>query len=120
MQMGHRHTAALQADADSSFSGDVMPVGGLSHGRGRHQHSSGCSTGFLMHLLGFDCFMSSKVANGLAHAGHAANLYNVGIIGNCRDLWTQGSELGVEYNQVYEIPTEGLARGEEEAQARGG
>ena len=66
------------------------------------------STGFLMHLLGFDCFMSSKAVNGLARAGHAANLYNVGIVGNCRDLWMQGSELGVEYNQVYKIPTEGL------------
>jgi len=33
----------LQADTDGSFSGDAMPVGGLVHGRGRHQHSSGCS-----------------------------------------------------------------------------
>src|SRR6266581_4045486 len=65
-----------------------------------------------MHLLGFDCFMSSKAANGLARAGHGANLYNVGIVGNCRDFWTQGSELGVEYNQVYKIPTEGLHEAE--------
>jgi len=61
-----------------------------------------------MHLLSFDCFMSSKAVNGLACTGHGVNLYNVGIVGNCRDLWMQGSELGVEYNQVYEILTEGL------------
>jgi len=72
------------------------------------QHSSGCSTGFLMHLLGFDCFMSSKAVNGLAHAGHVANPYNIGILGNCRNLWTQGSKLGIEYDQVYKIPAEGL------------
>ncbi len=35
-QMDHHHTAVLQADADGSFLGDAMPVGGLSHGCGCH------------------------------------------------------------------------------------
>jgi len=41
-----------------------------------------------------------------------ANPFNVGIVGNCRNFWTQGSELGVEYDQVYEIPVEGLHEAE--------
>ena len=108
-QMGHRHShTALQADADDSLSGDATPVGGHTHGRGRHHHSSGCGTGFIMHLLGFDRFTSGKAANGLARAGHAANPFNVGVVGNCRDFWTRGRELGVEYDRLYEVPAEGL------------
>jgi len=61
-----------------------------------------------MHLLGFDRFTSGKAANGLARAGHAANPFNVGVVGNCRDFWTRGSELGVEYDRLYEVPAEGL------------
>jgi hypothetical protein len=61
-----------------------------------------------MQLLGFDRFTSGKAANGLARAGHAANPFNAGIVGNCRDFWTRGRELGVEYERLYEIPVEGL------------
>lgn len=107
-QMGHRHSHALQADADDALSGDTTPVGGHVHGRAGHNHASGCSTGFLMHLLGFDRFTSGKAANGLARAGHAANPFNVGVVGNCRDFWTRGRELGVEYERLYEVPAEGL------------
>ena len=38
----------------------------------------------------------------------AANLFTTGIIGNCCNFWTQGSKLGVEYDQVYKIPAKGL------------
>ncbi|KAH9988065.1 hypothetical protein BJV74DRAFT_839836 [Russula compacta] len=85
---------------------------GHANGHGRHPHhhhaSGGCSTGFFMQLLGFDRFTSGKAANGLARAGHAANPFNAGIVGNCRDFWTRGRELGVEYERLYEIPVEGL------------
>ena len=75
------------------------------------------STGFLMHLLGFDRFTSSKAVNGLARAA-VANPFNVGIVGNCRDFWTQGSELGVKYDQVYKIPWRGCTRPRGGASAR--
>ncbi|KAI9507933.1 palmitoyltransferase AKR1 [Russula earlei] len=107
-QMSHRHTHALQADADDALSGDATPAGGHAHSHGRHRHVSGCSTGFLMQLLGFDRFTTGKAANGLARAGHAANPFNIGVVGNCRDFWTRGRELGVEYERLYEIPAEGL------------
>lgn len=128
-QLGHRHGHALQADADDTLSGEATPTAGHAHVHGRHphnhQHASGCSTGFLMHLLGFDRFTSGKAANGLARAGHAANPFNVGIVGNCRDFWTRGRELGVEYDRLYEVPAEGLReakrrREREEAEEVGG
>ncbi|KAH9961433.1 hypothetical protein BGW80DRAFT_1564040 [Lactifluus volemus] len=77
------------------------------HGHG-HRHCSGCNTNFLMQLLGFDRFTSGKAANGLARSGHAANPFNMGIVGNCRDFWTRGRELGVEYERLYEVPPEGF------------
>jgi palmitoyltransferase len=107
-QMGHRHTHALQADPEDGLAGDATSAGGHVHGHGRPRHASGCSTGFLMHLFGFDRFTSGKAANGLARASHAANPFNAGIVGNCRDFWTRGRELGVEYDRLYEIPVEGL------------
>jgi palmitoyltransferase len=128
-QMGHRHSHALQADTDDTLSGEATPTGVHSHVHGRHphnhQHASGCSTGFLMHLLGFDRFTSGKAANGLARAGHATNPFSVGVVGNCRDFWTRGRELGVEYDRLYEVPVEGLReakrrREREEAEEIGG
>ncbi|KAH9996401.1 DHHC palmitoyltransferase-domain-containing protein [Russula compacta] len=113
-QMSHRHNHApfQAADADDALSADTTPASGHAHGHGRHPHhhhaSGGCSTGFFMQLLGFDRFTSGKAANGLARAGHAANPFNAGIVGNCRDFWTRGRELGVEYERLYEIPVEGL------------
>jgi len=128
-QMSHRHNHALQSEADDTLSGETTPMEGHAnvHGRHRHnhQHASGCSTGFLMNLLGFDRFTSGKAANGLARAGHAANPFNAGVVGNCRDFWTRGRELGVEYDRLYEIPAEGLreakrSREREEAEEVGG
>jgi hypothetical protein len=109
-QMSHRHSLALQTDTDDTLSAEVTPAEGHAHAHGRHhhQHGSGCSTGFLMQLLGFDRFTSGKAANGLARAGHATNPFSVGVVGNCRDFWTRGRELGVEYDRLYEIPAEGL------------
>lgn len=110
-QMGHRHHHALHVDPDDALGGDATPAGAHAHGHAHghaHRHGSGCSTGFLMQLLGFDRFTSGKAANGLARAGHAANPFNVGIVGNCRDFWTRGRELGVEYERLYEIPVEGF------------
>ena len=113
-QMSHRHNHApfqAAADADDALSTEMTPASGHAHGPGRHphhHHAGGCSTGFFMQLLGLDRFTSGKAANGLARAGHAANPFNAGVVGNCRDFWTRGRELGVEYERLYEIPVEGL------------
>ncbi|KAF8256806.1 hypothetical protein EI94DRAFT_1693750 [Lactarius quietus] len=118
-QMGHRHMPVHPSDSDDALSGESTPTGGLAlghshghnhgHGQGHaNRHATGCNTGFLLQLVGFDRFTSGKAANGLARAGHATNPFNVGIVGNCRDFWTRGRELGVEYDRLYEIPVEGF------------
>jgi len=104
-QMGHRHMPVHHGDVDDALSGDSSPTG---HSHAAHRHAATGCTGFLLQLVGFDRFTSGKAANGLARAGHATNPFNVGVVRNCRDFWTRGRELGVEYDRLYEIPVEGF------------
>ena len=32
----------------------------------------------------------------------------VGVVGSCRNFWTRGHEIVVEYDRLYEIPNEGF------------
>jgi hypothetical protein len=80
--------------------------GELGH---KHHHRGGCcGSGFLMHLLGLDRFTKGKATEGLARSRNAHNPFHLGFFGNCKDFWTRGRELGVEYERVYEVPREGF------------
>jgi palmitoyltransferase len=95
-QMGHRHQ---HGHGQGQGSGEDVP----------HKHASGmCGSGFLMQILGFDRFTKGKAADGLARAGTAPNPFNLGFMGNCKDFWTNGRELGVEYNNLFDVPAEGF------------
>ncbi|CAA7262320.1 unnamed protein product [Cyclocybe aegerita] len=113
-QMGHRH----QHRSDSVLPGvdteDTALVGsdtGAPAAGVVHRHSgvcAGCGTSFLMNLLGFDRFTKGKAVDGLARASKASNPFDLGIVGNCKDFWTAGRELGVEYEKLYDVPLEGF------------
>ena len=62
----------------------------------------------MMNLLGFDRFTKGKAVDGLARAGKANNPFDSGVVGNCKDFWTAGRELGVEYDKLYDVPLEGF------------
>ncbi|KAI9058689.1 ankyrin [Trametes sanguinea] len=102
-QMGHQHRHL--PSEDSADSG----LGGAHTHRHSHGMCGGCGSGFLMSLLGFDRFTKGKAADGLARAAKAPNPFDLGIIGNCKDFWTRGQELGVEYERLYDVPLEGFA-----------
>jgi palmitoyltransferase len=61
-----------------------------------------------MNLLGFDRFTRGTAVDGLARGGKASNPFDLGIIGNCKDFWTAGKELGVKYETLYDVPLEGF------------
>ena len=61
-----------------------------------------------MNLLGFDRFTKGKAVDGLTRASKASNPFDLGIVGNCKDFWSNGKELGVEYDKLYDVPTEGF------------
>ena len=107
-QMGHRHQ---HGNGQNPSSDEVTPTLDHGHGHGHgHKHGvcAGCGSGFLMHLLGLDRFTSGGAANGLARASKAANPFDMGVVANCKDFWTVGRELGVEYERLYEVPAEGF------------
>jgi hypothetical protein len=70
-----------------------------------------------MQLLGLDRFTKGKAADGLARSIHAPNPFDLGCIGNCKDFWTTGKELGVEYERLYDIPKEGLLEAKKRREA---
>ncbi|KAF9449686.1 zf-DHHC-domain-containing protein [Macrolepiota fuliginosa MF-IS2] len=116
-QMGHRHrhssssggTIAGLDTEDTALVGDAAS-GSSGHHTHHHQHAScaGCGSSFLMNLLGFDRFTKGKAVDGLARAGKASNPFDLGCLGNCKDFWTKGRELGVEYETLYDVPLEGF------------
>jgi len=73
-----------------------------------------------MNLLGFDRFTKGKAADGLARAAKAPNPFDLGLIGNCKDFWTKGRELGVEYEQLYDVPPEGFVEAKQRKQREEG
>lgn len=103
-QMGHRHGRHGGSEAD-----DVSSVEN-AHGH-VHRHAgicAGCGSGFLMNLLGLDRFTKGKATTGIARASKATNPFDLGVVGNCKDFWTAGRELGVEYEKLYDVPAEGF------------
>jgi palmitoyltransferase ZDHHC13/17 len=110
-QMGHRHQHSTLHNGNETFTedGSSTASGHISHHHRRsHTLFAGCGSGFLMNLLGFDRFTKGKAVDGLARAGKASNPFDLGIVGNCKDFWTMGHELGVDYDKVYDIPAEGF------------
>lgn len=107
--MGGRGTS-LQGQMGAMHSATAHAVG-AGHA---HAHHSG-RMGFLMKLMGLDRFTQKKDREGLKKLGSGArNPFDVGCIGNCRDFWTIGREIGVDYERLYEVPLEGF----EEAKRR--
>jgi palmitoyltransferase ZDHHC13/17 len=107
-QMGHRNQhrhAGASPDPDDGMTLESPAPGNV------HQHAgvcAGCGSGFLMNLLGLDRFTKGKATTGLARAGKATNPFDLGLAGNCKDFWTAGKELGVEYDKLYDVPLEGF------------
>lgn len=105
-QMGHQHRLS---GASEDANGADGPGGHVHAHKHNHALCGGCGSGFLMNLLGLDRFTKGKAADGLARAAKAPNPFDLGFVGNCKDFWTKGREVGVEYERVYDVPPEGFA-----------
>ncbi|KAH7882059.1 hypothetical protein F5I97DRAFT_396928 [Phlebopus sp. FC_14] len=140
VQMGHRHHHHRSAAGGGGGGGGASADGGVGDrgdeesdvdGGGHkpnhhHRHhggffaaltAPGTCCAFLLNLLGLDRFTRGRAAHGLALGSSSArsrNPFDLGMVRNCRDFWTMGKELGVEYGQVYDVPLEGF----EEAKRR--
>ncbi|KAH9914067.1 uncharacterized protein BXZ73DRAFT_55140 [Epithele typhae] len=106
--MGGRGGASLHGQMGHHHHGSPPEDGGAHATRHAHGGCGGCGSGFLMSLLGLDRFTKGKAADGLARAAKAPNPFDLGLVGNCKDFWTGGKELGVEYERLYDVPPEGF------------
>ncbi|KAF8991305.1 hypothetical protein BDQ17DRAFT_309236 [Cyathus striatus] len=100
-QMGHRHRSSSNGSPVQGLDSEDTS---LVSDPPSHVHKSG----FLMNLLGFDRFTKGRAVDGLARAGKARNPFDLGLVGNCKDFWSAGRELGVEYEMLYDVPLEGF------------
>jgi palmitoyltransferase ZDHHC13/17 len=104
-QMGHRHAHG----GEQGMGGDA---GDALSSQNAHSHAHGGRCGaagsFLLSITGFDRFTRGRAADGLARAKDAPNPFDSGMLGNCRDFWSNGGELGVEYERLYDVPQEGF------------
>ncbi|KAG2117174.1 uncharacterized protein F5147DRAFT_604664 [Suillus discolor] len=120
VQMGHRHHhGAHQQNGDTDSEAEA------SAHKQAHSHTfcgaltaPGTCTAFLLNLLGLDRFTRGRAARGLT--SHARNPFDFGAVRNCRDFWTMGKELGVEYGQVYDVPLEGFEEAKRRKEAERG
>lgn len=83
-----------------------------------HHHKRSPKPSFLLKILGMDRFTQGKAAEGLAKAGKVTNPFDLGFVANCRDFWTRGRELGVEYTRLYDIPEGGFRKAVRERKRR--
>ncbi|KAM0786270.1 hypothetical protein ACM66B_007067 [Microbotryomycetes sp. NB124-2] len=121
--MGGRPGTHLQATRQLSVAEDSSPSLALAEEGGAegHVHGPDCKhnrrdghvhkrASGLLKILGIDRFTEGKAAEGLANSGKVTNPFDLGLLGNCRDFWSRGRELGIDYTRLYEVPDGGFRR----------
>lgn len=125
----HQHATAQASAAGADAAGGVPPGAGgghvhgpaCNHGRGHHHTHNPLKicAGILGRLLpstllaivGLDLYTRGGGAEGMVRANNeknkGTNPFDVGIIRNCTDFWTRGKTLGVDYEKLYDLPSEG-------------
>ncbi|BGP20059.1 palmitoyltransferase akr1 [Rhodosporidiobolus nylandii] len=115
-----RHAANLGGGAGDAGESSAADPASLAHAPSTSRPSTPSGGGglratgqlaFLLKLLGLDRF--TRRGGGALHSlsasahGEVANPFDIGVLGNCRDFWTRGGELGVSYERLYDIPQGG-------------
>ncbi len=84
--------------------------------RGGHSHSHGKlgvvrrvaagAGGWLLSVVGLDLYTRGKAGEGLKRANAALNPFDHGILANCKDFWSKGADLAIDYPTLYDLPAE--------------
>ena len=108
-----------QSGADDGAAGEDDAVMGAaassshSHPHG-HSHSKlgmlkricSSSGGWLLSVVGLDLYTRGKAGEGLKRASAAANPFDHGLLANCKDFWSKGQDLAIDYTTLYDLPAE--------------
>lgn len=76
--------------------------------RPQQRSRAGGVCSWVLSIVGLDLYTRGKAGEGLKRAGKAANPFDQGFVTNCRDFWSHGRALGVDYTALYEVPLEGF------------
>lgn len=81
-----------------------------------HQHSHSkwgiikrlffASSSWLLSIVGLDLYTRGKAGQGLKRAHTALNPFDHGIFSNCKDFWSKGQDLAIDYTTLYDLPRE--------------
>ncbi|TKY89467.1 hypothetical protein EX895_001998 [Sporisorium graminicola] len=91
-------------------------AGSEASSAGRHAHSHSklgmlkrvCSSsgGWLLSVVGLDLYTRGKAGEGLKRASAAGNPFDQGLLSNCKDFWSKGQDLALDYTTLYDLPAE--------------
>ena len=90
---------------------DAAATAGRGHA---HSHSKlgmlkricSSSGGWLLSVVGLDLYTRGKAGEGLKRASGAANPFDQGLLSNCKDFWSKGQDLAIDYPTLYDLPAE--------------
>jgi len=89
-----------------SSAGHAHPHG-LSHSKlGMLRQLCSASGGWLLSVVGLDLYTRGKAGEGLKRASAASNPFDHGLLANCKDFWSKGQDLAIDYTTLYDLPAE--------------
>ncbi|SJX64539.1 related to AKR1-ankyrin repeat-containing protein [Sporisorium reilianum f. sp. reilianum] len=102
-----------QIDVNVSAGGDDEPAAPETS-RHTHSHSKAgvlkriCANGggWLLSVVGLDLYTRGKAGEGLKRASAAGNPFDHGLLANCKDFWSKGQDLALDYTTLYDLPAE--------------
>lgn len=100
-----------EEDAASSFTtttsaGHAHPHGHSHSGLGTLKRICSASGGWLLSIVGLDLYTRGKAGEGLKRASAAANPFDHGMVANCKDFWSKGQDVAIDYTTLYDLPAE--------------
>ncbi|GAC75716.1 ankyrin repeat and DHHC-type Zn-finger domain containing proteins [Moesziomyces antarcticus T-34] len=78
-----------------------------SHGKlGVVRRVAAGAGGWLLSVVGLDLYTRGKAGEGLKRANAALNPFDHGMLANCKDFWSKGADLAIDYPTLYDLPAE--------------
>ncbi|KDN46635.1 ankyrin [Tilletiaria anomala UBC 951] len=113
--LGAAGSLAAAAGGHEDSDGDGVAGRGSHGAHGGHRGGKRCfldvlcgASNCLLSVVGLDLYTRGKAGEGLKRASAAGNPFDKGVLANCKDFWTRGRELGVRYEELYDIPVGGF------------
>lgn len=109
-QFGENENAEIDVNLGADESADATST--HAHAHGSHSKLNllrrvfASSSSWLLSIVGLDLYTRGKAGEGLKRASAAANPFDHGLLSNCKDFWSRGEDLNLDYTTLYDLPAE--------------